>query len=122
MQSPTHNQSEITIQSNNRPASNFMNKRPESDSRRSSIIKRNQIQLTLMQEVNQKKPKYTQEDLEEVSTSGSDPTFTYDSIGDEQDASAHRTRAQKVHSTNTFQGISSAQTMSVSMMGRLSNI
>ena len=122
MQSPTHNQSEITIQSNNRPASNFMNKRPESDSRRSSIIKRNQIQLTLMQEVNQKKPKYTQEDLEEVSTSGSDPTFTYDSIGDEQDASAHRTRAQKVHSTNTFQGISSAQTTSVSMMGRLSNI
>jgi hypothetical protein len=99
-----------------------MNKRPESDSRRSSIIKRNQIQLTLMQEVNQKQPKYTQEDLEEVSTSGSDPTFTYDSIGDEQDASAHRTRAQKVHSTNTFQGISSAQATSVSMMGRLSNI
>jgi len=60
------------------------------------------------------------EDLEEVSTSGSDPTFTYDSIGDEQEASAQRTRAQKVHSSNTFQGISTANSSSVSAMGRLS--
>lgn len=56
-----------------------------------------------------------------MSTSGSDPTFTYDSIGDEHDATAHRTRAQKVHSSNTFQGISSAQTSGVSVMGRLKN-
>lgn len=56
-----------------------------------------------------------------MSTSGSDPTFTYDSIGDEQDATAHRTRAQKVHSSNTFQGISSAKGACVSVMGRLSN-
>ena len=41
-----------------------------------------------MQEVNQKQSKTQQEksheeQIEEVSTSGSDPTFTYDSIGDE---------------------------------------
>lgn len=60
-----------------------------------------------MQEVNQKQSKnfhekLPEEQIEEVSTSGSDPTFTYDSIGDEQDATANRTRAQKVHSSNTF--------------------
>ena len=54
MQTPTHQASGLITQSNNRPASNYMNKRTESDSRRSSILKRNQIQLTLMQEVNQK--------------------------------------------------------------------
>lgn len=54
MQSPTQQASGLITQSNNRPASNYMNKRTESDSRRSSILKRNQIQLTLMQEVNQK--------------------------------------------------------------------
>ena len=80
-----------------------MNKESESASRRSSIIKRNQIQLTLMQEVNQKRQQNTHEEqLEEVSTSGSDPTFTQDTIGDEQDDCSHRTRAQKVHSSNTF--------------------
>ena len=57
-----------------------------------------------------------------MSTSGSDPTFTYDSIGDEQDATAHRTRAQKVHSSNTFQGLSSANNASVSIMSRLSSL
>jgi len=56
-----------------------------------------------MQEVNQKRPQNTHEEqLEEVSTSGSDPTFTQDTIGDEQDDCSHRTRAQKVHSSNTF--------------------
>ena len=80
-----------------------MNKESESAYNRSSIIKRNQIQLTLMQEVNQKRQQYTHEEqLEEVSTSGSDPTFTQDTIGDEQDDCSHRTRAQKVHSSNTF--------------------
>ena len=64
-----------------------------------------------------------EDQIEEVSTSGSDPSnFTYDSIGDEQDASAHRTRAQKVHSSNTFLGLSSAKSATTSFMSRLSSI
>jgi len=63
-----------------------------------------------------------EEQIEEVSTSGSDPISAYDSIGDEQEANAHRTRAQKVHSSNTFHGLSSANSASASLMSRMSGI